>query len=176
MGKEELEKIESKTDNNNTPPENHIILDKKESYSDLNSNLPQPYSDQFSLGCQTRQQKNCLKCTIARMAWMKNSNQLTDAAKNNFESRIKSLKEQIKYNTDKLSQIQKDSKSVAPALPISVTRNPIYNRLSQRQEDLMCNLVLMKQKYDYYSSNNQLETYAAKRLVQAKQMSKGKLL
>jgi len=55
LNKEELKKIEGKVDNNQTPPENHIILDKKESYSDLNSNLPQSDSEEFSLGCKIRQ-------------------------------------------------------------------------------------------------------------------------
>jgi len=55
LNKEELKKIEGKVDNNQTPPENHIILDKKESYSNLNSNLPQADREEFGLGCRIRQ-------------------------------------------------------------------------------------------------------------------------
>ena len=110
------------------------------------------------------------------MSWMQNNNQLTEVVRKNFESKIINLRAQLKYSRDKLSQIKKDSNSIAPTLPISVTRNPLYSRLSQRKEDLMCNLSLMEQKYKYYDSQGQLETVNAKRLVLQKQMSTGKLL
>jgi len=54
LNKEELKKIEDKVDNTQTPPENHIILDNKESYSNLNSTLPQANNQEFELGCTIR--------------------------------------------------------------------------------------------------------------------------
>jgi len=68
------------------------------------------------------------------------------------ESQITNLKAQLKDSTDKLFQVKKDSNSLVSTLPISVTRNPLYNRLSQRRENLMCNLSILEKRFKTYES------------------------
>lgn len=86
------------------------------------------------------------------MEWMQNSGQLTDAVKADMESKTNNLKDQLKQSIDRLYQVKKDSNSLISTLPISVTKNPLYNRLSQRRENLKCNLSVLEQKFKYYES------------------------
>ena len=115
LNKEELKKVGEQTENFPTPPENHVILDKKESYADLNNQDPIPQTEEFKIGCQVKAMMNRLNCITMRMSNMQNQGQLDDISRNSLNTQKNSLRVSLKMYQNRLAQLKINRNIITPA-------------------------------------------------------------